>query len=233
MLIYYLLLFILGGSIASFADCLVYRIIKHESLLERSKCDHCLKKLKIKDLIPIFSFLINKGKCRYCNQKISIEYLITEIVLALLFLILGIKYKLNIIIIEYLILITILSMVFLIDYKTYLIYNILIIVGIINRIIFILIGNELLINSIINALLISVPILFIKLITSYLLKKETMGLGDIYLLFMLGLYTNVYNSYLSLLLASIIGLVICLINKKDKIPFGPCICIGYVIVIIM
>ena len=37
----------------------------------RSVCDHCGKQLSAKNLIPIFSFLVQGGRSTCCNKKIK------------------------------------------------------------------------------------------------------------------------------------------------------------------
>tara|TARA_Y100001970_G_C14247769_1_gene869569 strand:- start:3043 stop:3762 length:720 start_codon:yes stop_codon:yes gene_type:complete len=48
----------------------------------RSLCDHCGQQLKIKNLLPIFSFLVQRGKSACCNKELSHKYLISEFGLA-------------------------------------------------------------------------------------------------------------------------------------------------------
>lgn len=50
----------------------------------RSRCPECKKKLKTLDLIPVVSFLLLRGKCRYCKKPIGYEYLILELLCAML-----------------------------------------------------------------------------------------------------------------------------------------------------
>lgn len=59
-----------------------------------------------------------------------------------------------------------------------------------------------------------------------LLKKESIGGGDIKLLFLVGLYSTPLNMLLNILLSCIIGLITIVAFKKDKIPFGPTIAIS-------
>lgn len=83
-----LLVFILGLSIGSFLNVVIYRLENNKSFLKgRSYCPHCKHKLTWIDLVPVFSFLILHGKCRYCGKKISIQYPLVEIITALIFLI--------------------------------------------------------------------------------------------------------------------------------------------------
>lgn len=77
--------FILGAAIGSFINVLAERTAREESISGRSYCENCNKKLKPRDLIPILSFLLTKGHCRYCKTKLSKQYILVEIVTALLY----------------------------------------------------------------------------------------------------------------------------------------------------
>ncbi len=42
--------------------------------LPRSHCPHCQQTIRIRDNIPLFSWLMLKGRCRDCQAKISKRY---------------------------------------------------------------------------------------------------------------------------------------------------------------
>ena len=73
-LIMELLVFILGASIGSFLNVLIDRLPNEESIIGRSHCDYCRKKIAWYDLFPIISFLILKGKTRCCHKKLNLQY---------------------------------------------------------------------------------------------------------------------------------------------------------------
>ncbi len=82
----WLLMFILGTVFWSFGSVLIRRTSQSISketiksiLYWRSECPQCFKKLGAKELVPVFSYLIQKGKCSVCGSKISSFYLWLEI----------------------------------------------------------------------------------------------------------------------------------------------------------
>ena len=86
LILYYILIFVAGTVFGSFFNVVADRSVTGESVLfGRSKCDHCKKPLKAKNLVPIFSFLFQKGKCSECGQKLSWYYPFSEIVSGLIF----------------------------------------------------------------------------------------------------------------------------------------------------
>lgn len=82
-----------------------------------------------------------------------------------------------------------------------------------------------LLHSFTNGLIAFLIMYIIKLFGDFLFKKESMGGGDIKLMFLVGMTIGVPLAIISIFLASIIGLPIALILLKKKsshvIPFGP------------
>ena len=90
------MMFILGAVFGSFACCQAWRwryhATKQKELGQWSVCMHCKKRIKWYDNIPIVSWLILRGKCRNCGQSIGIADLLSEIGLAVAFLMLSWAY---------------------------------------------------------------------------------------------------------------------------------------------
>lgn len=94
------MMFILGGVFGSFACCQAWRwhyhATKQKDLGQWSVCLHCKKRIKWYDNIPIVSWLVLRGKCRYCHKKIGIADFLSEVSLAVAFLMLSWAYLLPI-----------------------------------------------------------------------------------------------------------------------------------------
>ena len=90
------MMFILGAVFGSFACCQAWRwryhATKQKELGQWSVCMHCKKRIKWYDNIPIVSWLILRGKCRNCGKSIGIADLLSEIGLAVAFLMLSWAY---------------------------------------------------------------------------------------------------------------------------------------------
>jgi prepilin signal peptidase PulO-like enzyme (type II secretory pathway) len=70
-----------------------------------------------------------------------------------------------------------------------------------------------------------------KIILDHIKKEETFGLGDVFVIFCLGLFFEPFSFSLILFLSSILGLLIfglrfILLNKEKKIPFATIMAIG-------
>ena len=61
----------------------------------RSHCIICSKAIRPKNLIPIFSFLLQKGKCDACKEPISLMYPLNELLHLLVGLLLYFLFGLN------------------------------------------------------------------------------------------------------------------------------------------
>ncbi len=227
---------VLGAVLGSFLDCAAWRIAHKESILRgRSHCGSCGHSLSVGDLIPIFSYIFHRGRCRYCGEKIPAECLIAELCGSLLFLGLGWHYGLQIELIMWLILGCICLLLALIDWNTRIIPDKLLLLAIINRLVFLPILHQplgkTLISMAIGACSVSIPLLLVVLLADKVLGRETMGGGDIKLLFVLGLYMDWMQMILLLLAACVLGLFLGLLTRavsRNKggdrsLPFGPAI----------
>ncbi|MBI3618844.1 prepilin peptidase [Candidatus Peregrinibacteria bacterium] len=81
-----LLSFLLGLTFGSFGNVLLCRLPKNRTILGRSACPHCRKKLRAWELIPVVSFLLLRGRCARCSAEISLRYPLVELTSGLLFL---------------------------------------------------------------------------------------------------------------------------------------------------
>ena len=81
-------------------------------------------------------------------------------------------------------------------------------------------------DGLLGGICIAGGLLVLSLLMDRILKKESMGGGDIKLVFVTGLYLGAVNGLFSLVLACVIGLMFVVVLKKDKIPFGPSISIA-------
>ncbi len=88
--------FLFGLCIGSFLNVVILRGLSGEDfVLQRSKCPKCGNKLKWYMNIPLLSYIFLKGKCGFCKTRISIQYPIIELLTALLFMSVYIKFGLT------------------------------------------------------------------------------------------------------------------------------------------
>ena len=82
----HLYFFLLGTVFASFLGLVIDRFPEHSIIAPASHCNTCGKRLAPRDLIPIFSQVMNRLRCRFCGDKIPLRYLFFESILGGLFL---------------------------------------------------------------------------------------------------------------------------------------------------
>jgi leader peptidase (prepilin peptidase)/N-methyltransferase len=226
--------FLLGITMGSFLNCVAMRVLSGEPIARgRSHCMSCEHKLGALDLVPLFSWLLLKGRCRYCESKISARYPLSELVLGIAYVLILAKYDLTLRTLELIVLCSILLCVTLCDLDEHIIPDRFIVIGIVNRMLFILLSGKIwdeLKVSVIGAFSVSLPLLILSLILDKILKKDTMGGGDIKLFFMAGMYFAWSVNILVLLMSAIIGIIFGMLRKKNEekqIPFGPAISVGF------
>lgn len=85
--------FVYGASIGSFLNVCIYRFPAEKSIVNPpSHCPRCNNRLRVPDLVPLFSFLFLGRKCRYCKTPISWRYFCVELLTALLFVAVYLRY---------------------------------------------------------------------------------------------------------------------------------------------
>lgn len=240
-----IMVFIAGLIFGSFYNVVGYRVPNNMSIaFPASHCPDCKHKLRFYELIPVISYIFLGGKCKNCKKRISIFYPFFELLTGILFLLSYLSFGISL---KFLISITFISILIIIsisDIKYYIIPDEVLIVGVI------LIILELLANTIINDLTIFkglvMPILnglgsfallyLFKAIGDIVFKKESLGGGDIKLLFFIGLTLGFDMSIVTIFIASFIALPLSIISliKDDNnvLPFGPYLSVAATIIML-
>ena len=81
----WLFFFVLGACIGSFLNVVIYRVPNEMSLFTSSACPNCKAAIKFYHNIPILGWLILGGKCSSCKGPISMRYPAIELLTALVF----------------------------------------------------------------------------------------------------------------------------------------------------
>ena len=248
MTIYYAIVFFIFGLVfGSFYNVVGYRLPKKESLaFPSSHCTVCNHKLGPLELVPVFSFLFLGGKCKNCKTKISWYYTIFELLTGLLFMLSYLSFGLTAKCFISISLVSVLIITIISDYKYFIIPDEIVITGII----LISVGSFIEggfttehfnltfafknLGITLGYGFLSFAFMYIlKLIGDFIFKKESMGGGDIKLMFVIGMALGFPLSIISVFLASFIALPIALIithkNSNHEIPFGPFLSIATMI----
>ena len=233
-------LFIIGTIFGSFYNVVGYRLPKGESIIfPPSHCTNCNHRLTALELVPVLSYIFQKGKCKHCHQKISLFYPIFELLTGILFVLCYISFGLTLTLIIALTFVSMMIIIVVSDYHYLIISDEVLITFSLILFIEILIinGIEPALYSILNGLLAFATMYLLKKFGDFLFKKESMGGGDIKLMFIFGMVLTYPIAILSIFVGSLIGLPIALIilwKKKDNtIPFGPFLAAGATLLLLL
>ena len=232
---------VLGLVMGSALNCLAMRIVAGEcwSGNSRSACPKCGHTLSALELIPLVSWLIQGGKCRHCKAPISIRYPLTEAILAAVFVAMLLKFGLTAELLSALVFAGCLLCLSLVDLDTQIIPDRFILIPIVVRAAQLLFtgGFSALLGASVPGFIIAGAVLLLSLIMDKVLKKDTMGGGDIKLLFVIGLYLTLPECLLMVMLSCVIGIVMAAIlmrvDSETAFPFGPALSIAAVLTMLV
>ena len=223
---------LLGACTGSFLGCLAWRTVHGESVLRgRSHCDVCGHVLGVRDLVPVFSYLFSGGKCRYCGAKLSARHVWGEAVSGTVFVTLLLRYDISLQTLEGWLLACVLLACAFADLEGYIIPDRFIAAGVVLFAVTLLIEPEpfhRLTDGLLGGVGVGGGLLLLSLYMDKRLKRETLGGGDIKLLFLTGLFFGWKGNLLCLTLACVVGIVWGLAGKRrgEAIPWGPSIAVG-------
>lgn len=220
-------LFVLGLAVGSFLNVLIYRIPHNLSPLGRSFCPNCHKQIKWHDNIPLVSFLFLGGKCRFCRSPISWQYPVVELVTGILFVIVAIhtgatllSILSSMVTIYYLFVACVLIVIFFTDLRYGIIPDRITYPAIIVSTVYSLQSTD----KFLSALGAAGFLLLLNRIT----RGRGMGLGDVKLAVLIGLFLGFPNIVVALYIAFLTGAFVSLIlifsgRKRfgQTLPFGP------------
>ena len=240
-----IIFFIFGLIIGSFLNVVVYRIRTAETILGRSYCPHCKKTIRWYDNVPLLSFVLLKFKCRDCGKKISWQYPLVEFLSGVVFVVVGNQYfgeetlMNGMITSAMLALSSALVVIFVYDFLYLEIPNIILFPSIVLVLVlnFFLDGGRIFLTAwesfFISGLLASFGAFIFFFALSFFSREKWMGMGDAYLVVLLGLILGWPKILLGLFLAFAVGAIcgIILIGLKKKkmqsqLPFAPFLILG-------
>lgn len=234
IIVLYVFVFIFGICIGSFLNVCIYRLPLGESLVKsNSHCMTCGTPIRKRDLIPVVSWCLLRGKCHACGAKISPRYTVVELLNGICYLIIFLHFD----VISHPLYASIVSLmtsalivVFFMDWDTQLINTwVVVFIGAlaIPKYIFCREESNITLRSmIIGALVVSIPLLVISLVS----HEKAMGMGDVYLMAAAGLFLGVPNVLIAMLIAlvtgSIVGMILKHANGSSVFAFGPYLALG-------
>jgi leader peptidase (prepilin peptidase) / N-methyltransferase len=223
-----------GLIVGSFMTVVAHRVARGESIVTpRSRCPGCGTQIAAYDNVPVFSWLLLGGRARCCGTRISAGYPLTELALGLLYaatvmvlwddpgeIALGLVF------------VTTLLAVTLTDLEQRIIPNKILLVAAVLGVAIVAVAVPGTLPERALAAVAAGGLLFL----AALIYPRGMGLGDVKLAAVMGLYLgrNVAPAMLAALLAgALVGLAMIARDgaaaRKQAIPFGPFLALGGVV----
>ncbi len=229
---------LLGLLIGSFLNVVIWRVPRKESIVAPpSHCPACDTPIAPYDNIPVASWLVLRGRCRHCGTHISARYPFVELLTAVLFAAVAVRFAGSWAIPAYLVLTAGLVALSAIDIDHFLLPNRIVYpVG--------LAGVPLLAVAsagdgdwgAFGRALIAAVVAFAIFFVIHFVAPRGMGFGDVRLSALLGLYLGwlgwgevAGGLFCGFLYGAVIGIVLIAAGKrgrKQHIPFGPFMAAG-------
>ena len=223
-----------GLLVGSFLNVVAHRLPRGESLLRpRSRCPECGTQLRAIDNVPVISWLALRGRCHHCGASISARYPIVELVTGALYIAVVVSQDDAVRIMLGLLLVTALVPITLIDLELRIIPN--------------LITGPAALAAVVAIAALDTDFLPEALIAgaagggfflvAAILYPRGMGMGDVKLAGMLGLYLGRAVApaiFIALIAGVVVGAAVIARKgakegRKTAVPFGPFLALGGVI----
>lgn len=235
MLLAAVLALLLGLIIGSFLNVVIHRLPRGESLAHPpSHCPGCDAPVKPYDNVPVLSWVLLRGRCRHCGEPISRRYPLVELLTGLLYLAVVLaKWDDALDVALGIALVTLLVPMTFIDLDTRLIPNKLLLpFAVLAPVLALLLDPDFVPEQLIAA---AAGFLFFLL--AALAYPGGMGMGDVKLVGVLGLYLGRAVApaiFIGLIAGVVVGAVIIArvgraAGRKTQVPFGPFLALGAVV----
>jgi leader peptidase (prepilin peptidase) / N-methyltransferase len=220
-----------GLVVGSFLNVVAYRLPREESLTHpRSRCPSCATQLRAVDNIPVLSWLALRGRCHHCGAPISARYPLVEASTGVLYAAVVATQDDAVRIVLGLLLVTALVPITLIDLDQRIIPNRITGPAAVAALVAIAaLDTDFLVEAIVAAIAGGGFFLI-----AALLYPRGMGMGDVKLAGVLGLYLGRAVAP-AILIALLVGVAVgaaiivrkgAVEGRKTAVPFGPFLALG-------
>ena len=233
--------FAFGLMVGSFLNVCIWRIPRGEQIVKgRSRCTHCKKQILWHDNIPLLSFCLLKGRCRFCKRRIAWRYPLVELVSALLWVGVVIRFGWTPLAAAYGVLAALLLALAVIDAREMILPDEITLPGVSLGVILSYYLPQMqgaasrwagLWASVLGALVGAAVIWMVGFLGRLAFKREAMGMGDVKLMAMVGAWIGLVKVLMvDLLFGPILGALVGVVLKyrygRDLIPYGPFLAAG-------
>lgn len=241
--------FVIGLLVGSFLNVVIVRLKTLETILGRSFCRHCRKKIHWYDNIPLLSYVVLRGRCRECKEGISLQYPLVETGTAVLFGLCGVVFFVSGDPVSWIktllacVTVAVAVIVFVYDWKYMEIPMVSLWIGIIIALLaYVWIdwastvtATRVLSLHLHSGMLAGFGAFLFFFLLAAVSQERWMGLGDAYIAFWMGLLLGWPSILAALIFAFSLGALVGILlmafsgfRMKSKLPFGPFLVIGLI-----
>jgi len=247
---------IVGLVTGSFLNVCIYRIPRDVSIVfPRSFCVECGKQISWYDNVPLLSYALLHGRCRFCRKPIELRYPIVELMTAVVFIAIAIRYGWSVAALKWAVFEATLIVLFWTDLEERILPDELTLGGFAAGLIFAAfvpvygafgdlffpgmgsIGRSFL-NAGVAVIFLAGLIWLMAILYARVRRREGLGFGDVKLLALLAVFLGLEKGIAAVLIGAVAGSVIgggyiLLAHKKAstyELPFGSFLCAGAAIV---
>ena len=230
-----------GLVIGSFLNVVIWRVPRKESVVRPpSHCPSCDAPIAARDNIPVLSWLLLSGRCRHCGARISIRYPLVELATCGLFVAFAVRFGPHAVLPAFLYLAAVGVALAMIDLDVQRLPDVLTLPS--YPIALVLLGIAAGVDGAgwpYARALVGMAILFGFYAALWFVYPAGMGLGDVKLSGVLGLYLGwlswgalVVGAFSAFLVGAVVSVSVVLARgggRKTKVPFGPFMLLGVLI----
>jgi leader peptidase (prepilin peptidase)/N-methyltransferase len=222
-----------GLIIGSFLNVVAYRLPRGESIVNPpSHCPGCDAPIKPWDNVPLLSWIFLRGRCRNCSTRISARYPLVELLTGALFAALAVANGLSDDLVVLLPFAAMLIAVADIDLEHRIVPNKIVV----PMAIYGVAASAVVRTDMLPELLIAGAAAFTFLLVAALIHPAGMGMGDVKLAGVMGLYLGASIApamLVAFLTGSVVGIAVMLRHgaggRKRGVPFAPFLALGAIV----
>lgn len=241
-----------GLLLGSFLNVCIYRLPRDLSVVTpRSFCPECGTQIAWYDNVPVLSYILLRGRCRHCGKPIGVTYPLVELMTAALLAWTAAEYGWSLPMLKWAVFELLLIALFWMDLAERILPDELTLGGTLVGLIFaplvpvpgvagyLLLNGanpmwQSVLNAVSGAIFLAVPVWLLGNAYARVRKREGIGLGDVKLLLLIGVFLGLEKGLLALMFGaisgSVIGLTYIWVVRKSassyELPLGTFLCAG-------
>ncbi|MDE2710709.1 MAG: prepilin peptidase [Acidobacteria bacterium] len=229
-----LALFLVGLAVGSFLNVLIHRLPAGESVvLPGSRCPTCAAPIRVRDNLPVISWLRLGGRCRDCRARIPVRYPLVEALTGVLFVWAPAGEDPALVVTRVLLLSLLLALA-VTDWERMVLPDALTLPGAAAGLVLAGPRSDLdLVTSAAGALLAAGLLFGLRALWLRFRGVEAVGLGDVKLLLLIGAFLGPVPALGAIALAAALGVVVAgpllllgRIRRDTPLPFGTLLALG-------